>query len=399
MLTLLIACGTPLAPPVTDTGPIVDTAAPPDTGDTGQDTGELVLDDEGDFLYGSAILDFELALDSAAIASLRAAPREDVRATFRFLDESSDVGVRLKGAGSFRDIDGKASFKIDFEEWDDLAPKFHGVRRLTLNNMVQDASMSAEHASYALHALVGNVAPRHGYARVTVNGEPYGLYGIVETLDEQFLERVFPGDDEGNLYEGGYGGDFTQGCAPLFTQQEGDDASRADLQAAIDAFLASTDATFMDVLRAHFDVDSLLTVWAVELVTGNADAYTTLGNNFQVYRSPTSGLWTMIPTGTDQSFRGDLDVRGELYGELAMRCRASSECSARLDARIERVLQHWDEDAFAATVQAETARIEGACRADPRSPYGDYGCRDAIAAMNAWVEARPAIVRAQLTGR
>jgi spore coat protein CotH len=396
MLIHLLACGTPLAPPVTDTGIVLDTSDPSDSGDTAQDTGELVLDEEGAFLYGDVILDFDLGLTPSAIESLRAEPREDVLATFRFLDESYEVGVRLKGSGSFRDIDGKASFKIDFEEWDDAAPKFHGVRRLTLNNMVQDASMSAEHASYALHALVGNVAPRHGYARVSVNGEPYGLYGIVETLDEQFLERNFPGDDEGNLYEGGYGGDFAQGCAPLFTQQEGDDETQADLDAAIDAFLASSDATFMEVLRAHFDVDDLLTVWAVELVTGNVDAYTSLGNNFQVYRAPATGLWTMIPTGTDQAFRGELDVRGELYGALAVRCRRSTECSARLDERILRVLGHWEEEGFAARVRADGARIERDCRADPRSPFGDYGCRDAIAALNAWAEARPDVVRGQM---
>jgi hypothetical protein len=392
---LLTACGTPLAPPVeTDTA---DTGTVDSGGqDSAEDSGPVETDEDGDFLFGDRTLDFEISLDDADIAALTAEPYEEVRADFTFQGQTWEVGLRLKGSRSFRGLDEKSAFKVDFQEWD-AAGRFYGFKRLTLNNMIQDGGMSSEHVSYRLHGLVGHPAPRHGYARVTVNGTWYGLYGVVEGVDDDFLERHFPGDDEGNLYEGGYGGDFQEGCAPLFEQKEGVDTSLADLEAVIDDVEASSPATFPDVLARYFDVDALMGVWAVELVSSNADAYTTLGNNFFAYHAP-SGGWTMIPWGTDQAFTGEEPVIGALYGELAERCQDSPACLERLEERVRDVVSVWEQADLASWVDAETARIEDDCRADPRSEWGDYGCRDALAALRDWVRARPDAVRSELGG-
>jgi hypothetical protein len=397
MLTLLLAlaCGTTLEPADTarDSG-IPDTGGP----DTDTDTGPVDTDDDGDFLFAGQTLDVEITLDDAAIASLAAAPDAYVPGTFAFNGDSWQAGVRLKGSRSFRDLSEKAAFKIDFAEYDP-EQRFYGFKRLTLNNMIQDATMSSEHVSYYLHGLLGHPAPRHGYARVTVNGEWFGLYGLVEGVDDDFLERHWPDDDEGNLYEGGYGGDFNEGCAALFEQKEGGDTTLADLEAVIDAVEASTPETFADVLATYFDPDALLDVWAVELVSSNADAYTTLGNNFFVYRAPSDGGWTMIPWGTDQAFVGGEGLYDGLGGALAERCLASTACKARLDARVANLLSVWEQSDVSGWVASETARIESDCRADPRSEWGDYGCRDALVELRSWVAARPDVVRGQILTR
>jgi hypothetical protein len=363
-----------------------DTAGGTDSGDTG-----TVADEN--FPFGDHTLDFGITLDPAAIDALADDPATRVHATFTYGDESWDAGLHLKGSRSFRGLDEKASFKIDFHEWDP-AERFHGLKRLTLNNMIQDSTMSSEHASYELHARMGNVAPRHGYARVTVNGEWFGLYSVVEGVDDDFLERAFPDDDEGNLYEGGYGGDFQEGCARLFEQKEGTDTSLADLEAMIDAVEASTPETVPALLEEHFDVESLLDMWAVELISSNDDAYTTLGNNYFAYHAP-SGKWTLIPWGTDQAFQGDEALFSKIGGALAERCVASS-CEADLIDRIEATLEVYEQTDFSGWLDAETTRIENDCRTDPRSEWGDYGCRDALIELRAWVAARPGVVRAEL---
>jgi hypothetical protein len=58
-------------------------------------------------------------------------------------------------------------FKIDFGQY---VPdqRFDGLRRLTLNNMVQDRSMIREHVAYQAYAWLGVPAPRHGYAELWV---------------------------------------------------------------------------------------------------------------------------------------------------------------------------------------------------------------------------------------
>jgi hypothetical protein len=368
----------------------VDTGRDPAEGDTAA----MVKDEEGNFLFADQTLDFGITLDDAARAALAEAPREDVHATFTFEVESWDVGLHLRGSRSFRELDEKAAFKIDFHEWD-AEQRFYGHKRITLNNMIQDNTMSSEHLSYALHGHMGSPSPRHGYARVTVNGEWYGLYGVVESVDDDFLERVFPDDDEGNLYEGGYGGDFNRGSDDLFEQKEGEDTSLADLEAFIDAVEASTPANFLALLEANFDVVGLLYLWAVELASSNDDAYSTLGNNYYAYHAP-SGRWTLIPWGPDQAFQGDEGLFDKIGGALTERCLEVPECVTRLEERIEAVVVTWEDSGFVDWAERETERIENDCRTDPRSEWGDYGCRDALIGLREWVAARPGVVRAEL---
>ncbi len=390
MLLLLLACDRDLdsADSVADTG----------SSDTG-DTGEPGLNyDDGNFLYTTDhILEFEITLDEAAIASLEAVPDEDVVATFQYEDESYEVGLHLKGSpsGSFRTLAEKAAFKIDFHQWDP-EQEFHGVRRLTLNNMIQDSTMSHEHAAYWLFDKAGVVAPRHGYARVTVNGEWFGLYGIVETADEELLERHWPGDDEGHLYEGGYGSDLYDWAVDEFTMKEGDEADRSDLAALVEEVEACADGEILALLERNFDIDALLAMWAVELAIADPDGYTTLANNFLLYYAPTLGQWTMIPWGPDQGFDEATSIFTELKGRLAEMCAADAACTEALRQAALGVVDTWESSGFGAFVDQETARIEADCRADPRSEWGDYGCRDEQAAMRDWIDARPAAIRAEL---
>jgi spore coat protein CotH len=244
---------------------------------------------------------------------------------------------------------------------------------------------------------MGHPAPQHGYARVTVNGELFGLYSVVETVDDDFLERVFPGDDEGNLYEGGYGGDFREGCADLFDQKEGDDASLADLEALIDAVEASTPETFEALFDAHFDADAAMAMWAVELVSSNDDAYTTLANNYYAYHALEADQWTLVPWGADQAWRGDELLPTNFHGTLAQRCFDTDGCRARMKAHVEAVLDRWDAIDFASFAIEDIDAIEEDCRTDPRSEWGDYGCRDKLAELRERLRGRSDAVRAQLT--
>ncbi len=105
--------------------------------------------------------EIDLSIPPASREALATDPGEYVEATFS-LDAAGgaygplDVGVRLKGNASFRTLDGKAAFKLNF----DPAPggRFLGLRRLTLNNMVQDPSML--HEALAYEVFRGRASPR-----------------------------------------------------------------------------------------------------------------------------------------------------------------------------------------------------------------------------------------------
>src|SRR6185369_7170650 len=86
------------------------------------------------------------------------------------------VGVRLKGGSfGFRTLTGKASFKVKFN-FSVSGQRFQGLKKLTLNNMVQDDSMVHETLAYTAFRAMGVPAPRTGFAYLRVNGADYGVY-------------------------------------------------------------------------------------------------------------------------------------------------------------------------------------------------------------------------------
>ena len=125
----------------------------------------------------------DLTLPQATIDALDASPvpTEDYYdATFSLTRSGGQtygplaVGVRLKGGVfGFRSLAGKAAFKLKFNH-SVAGQRFQGLKRLTLNSMVQDGSMVHETLAYTAFRAMGVPAPRTGYAFVRVNGEDYG---------------------------------------------------------------------------------------------------------------------------------------------------------------------------------------------------------------------------------
>ena len=62
-------------------------------------------------------------------------------------------------------------------------------------------------------------------------------------------------------------------------------------------FLQTTPSASM--LAEHFDVDGFIKAQAAEIVTGAADHYVRVGNNYYLYLNPTTNKWTYIPSDFD----------------------------------------------------------------------------------------------------
>ncbi len=358
----------------------------------------------GDFLYSDEALPVvTIEMDQDALDGLARTPHDgdppDVHATFGFDGadgpESYDVGLHLKGHSSFRPIEEKAAFKIDFHEWIDTQ-SFHGVRRLTLNNMTGDPSMLSEHLSYRVYELAGLPAARHGYTCVVVNGADYGLYGLVETMDQQFLNRAFP-DPDGNLYEGTFGADIRIGATTGYIPQVINDvADGSDLAALAAAFNGVTEANAMDLFRAHFDVDELLDAWAVELMIGNVDGYLVMKNNYLLYHQPSDDRWSFLPWGVDENFSetkdGDLPDyladEGNFGGVLFKHCLASPDCCGSLDDHLLDIAGLFEDEDLSGYAREQIARIRTVSRGDAMSPAGSRETRIAQNQIESWIKAR-----------
>ncbi|MDP2315473.1 MAG: CotH kinase family protein [Pseudomonadota bacterium] len=310
-----------------------------------------------------------LTLTDAARRSLEDDPGVEVEALLAWRSVEYPVGVAIKGSASFRPIDEKPSFKIDVHAVDpDL--RLDGHKRVTLNNMVQDPTMMREHAYYGLAAALGVAAPRHGYARVTVNGADYGLYGLVETMDGQLLKRLYPDDPDGNLYESS-GADFTGERDWFELEVDGGQVPvDLDIQALVAALDAAYDADFMAVLESRFETSALLRYLALDMMAGNDDGYVYNHNNYQAYHPAVADRWVLLPWGTDRSFTEEVSPYGgrdtPVAGTLARRCWGDDACSQELLGHLREVVDVWETGALAESLAATWGRIGDACEADPR---------------------------------
>jgi hypothetical protein len=352
-----------------------------------------VTEDEGDaMLFGERITDVEILLDDRARGSLASDPGTDVMATLVVDEAAYVVGVHLKGRMSFRSLSEKPAFRVDMGEYIDGAT-LYGVRRFTLQNMVQDSSMMAEHLFHALARASGVPNPRHGYAQLRINGREKGLYGIMESADDPFLRRWFE-DDEGNLYEGGWGADVRAGHADDFTLEEAGLATSAPED--LEAMVARVTRDEVAGISECFDREAVLAAWAVEITTGQADGYLTWANNFLLYGEPggspgCGARWTMLPWGMDQAFRSNRDPFGGAAGALADACLADAGCRNELRAATANVLVTWERLDLAGRAAETEALIQDACERDPAR---ELPCNQER--VRRWIEERPAEIREYL---
>jgi hypothetical protein len=205
------------------------------------------------------------------------------------------VGIRKKGLlGSLDSTN--PSLLVDFNRFVDQEP-VAGLGRLTLNNNKQDTSLISQSMAYSVFRAAGLAAPRVGFATVTVNDEPLGVYSNVESIRKPFLRRSF-GDGSGMLVEGTITDLVPESLARLEIQGADKPGDRDRLE-KLAAVLASPDPLDMERLGSLVDLDDFFTFWAVESLLNIWDGYTANQNNYFAYADPADGLFRFIPWGAD----------------------------------------------------------------------------------------------------
>ncbi|MBQ7897728.1 MAG: CotH kinase family protein [Clostridia bacterium] len=122
-----------------------------------------------------------------------------------------NVAIRGKGNTSLSNVasmnSDRYSFKVEFDHYDSSIT-YHGLDKLALNNLIQDATMMKDYLTYTMMNEFDAASPLCSFAYITVNGEDWGLYLAVEGVEDSFLERNY-GTSYGELYKPdstGFGG-------------------------------------------------------------------------------------------------------------------------------------------------------------------------------------------------
>ena len=177
-----------------------------------------------------------------------------------------NVGIRSRGLGSRSAV--KPGLRVDFDRYA-TGQRFLGAKSIILDNLTQDPSMMKEVLSMSLFNRVGLPAPREAFVRLYVNNTLVGLYAVVESIDKNFLDKVF-GQDGGNLFEYDYTIDYNfdylgsayDPYANLFKAKTNETHSKFDLYDALERMIRTAnqaaDGALEGALGPFLDLETFM---------------------------------------------------------------------------------------------------------------------------------------------
>ena len=209
-----------------------------------------------------------------------------------------NVGVRLKGTYT-RKFE-KMSLKLKFDAFV-KDQTFMGLKRLTLNAMMQDESQVREVTAYRLFRAMGVPASRAGFTRVKIDGAYQGLYLNLESVDGTMLKRWF--DSTEHLYSGKRPCDLTPTNSCYVTSLGSTD--RTDVLTAGKLHLLSGKEWWSAFQKAS-DSERVLRFLATEIFLSHWDGYGDYMRNNHYVHFDKDGRFTLLPWGMDQTFPAEL---------------------------------------------------------------------------------------------
>jgi hypothetical protein len=258
----------------------------------------------GQSFFTAPIGTIAIQVDEPGLEVLRKNDRNYVRAAVtEGTNVFRDVGIHLKGMGSFRPFNEKPSFSVKFDKYIEKQ-RFHGLTKLMLNNASQDGTYLAELMATQMFRDAGVPAARVTHAFVEVNGRAKGLYVVIEAMNKEFLRQYFP-NTRGNLYEA-----YLQDIDVKLDQDGGTDESQTDLKRFMEVCSLTDRGERWRRLPEVLDVEGYLSHLTVELFTSHTDGYAMNRNNYRLYHDPSTDRFVFLAHGIDWAFaNGGISIR------------------------------------------------------------------------------------------
>jgi spore coat protein H len=315
--------------------------------------------------------------------------------------------VRSRGLASRNAA--KPALLIDFDRYIG-GQTFLGLSELALDNLVTDPSALRETLAMSFFRRMGQPASREAFARLYINDAFQGVYGLVESVDRQFLARSGY-DPDGYLFEKVYAGPFhgedrgsIRVYAQLFEartrQLESDSVLFGPIRELFEEVNEASGNAWRQSVARYLDLEQFVTYVAIETFLAEDDGVLGFAGmaNFYLHRSG-AGPHRLIPWDKDSTFeRADFPIFHRA-SENAVFKRAIV-----LDDLRTRYLDALDECARAAVegrwLDAEISRLASlvspAIRGDRAKPYSDEQHDAAVAYLVEFARQRPGFVVQQV---
>lgn len=206
----------------------------------------------------------------------------------------NNVSIRIRGDGS-RALP-KKSLKLRFNE----GAYIDGRTSLNINAEYEDPTYIQQYLAARLMQESGQACFDTEHIRLYLNGNFYGLYLLIEAVDERFLQTRGL-DPEGATYKAALDGSslsiFDQ---PQYhwEQKTGPDVNMADLQQLIDELNSTPQAVFSNYIDEDFNRDEVVNMIAMnELLSLGSTYY----HNYFMHHEPAQDKWMMLPWDMDKT--------------------------------------------------------------------------------------------------
>jgi spore coat protein H len=326
-----------------------------------------------------------------------------------------NVGIRSRGRGS-RNAN-KPGLKVDFDKYS-ANQEFLGLKSLVLDNLTQDPSGIHETVSMAFYERLGIPTPRETHVRLYVRGEFIGLYALVESVDKDFLARIYGsiGEDtqnDGWLYE------FVWQDHYLFTdlgtglteiklrfdatthESKSDEEKYRPIQELITLANQTPASRYNEVIAPRFDLAGFIRFVAAQAYLGDTDGF--LGafgmNNFYLYRLENQIQHVLIAWDTDNTFWGaTFPVRPPTDNVLMQKLMTIPEYEALWYQELARANQMAEADGWLNNeIIRQVQMIDGAMKEDGYKPYSNNSYEGEAGLMLSFARDRIAYVKCALT--
>ncbi len=224
-----------------------------------------------------------------------------------------NVGVRYRGLGSRNAGEPRMSYRIRFND----GMPFGTIRKLNLNGQNPDRQW----IGWDTMRRVGMPYSETELVNLKLNDSFRGIRVQVDTVDEDYLRRVFAEDSSGNLYRGeghsnrtgvpydadfDYHGEDPAAYAPYIKHTNEVENDFSDIIHLCDVFTNTPDDQFEEAISELINVEEWITYFAINTCFNNTEGaiYRDVGDDYYIYHYPYDGKWYLIPWDLD-SILGD----------------------------------------------------------------------------------------------